>query len=152
MAQKTGLARGAALRSMGAAHRAARSTPSLQRWRHNRFGARTFITSAEAEACSRRTDGVIDRSPGARHSAGPNGAIASPTCLELASRTPSWPRSWATASTGRTYDRNRFDPTLLFPCRPGAVHIWVPALALRAGMVAQKASDINAQRLACRIA
>src|SRR5262249_15541882 len=75
----------------------------------------------------RRTDGVIDRSPGARHSAGPNGAIASPTCLELASRTPSWPRSWATASTGRTYDRNRFDPTLLFPCRPGAVHIWVPA-------------------------
>src|SRR5262249_51831485 len=55
-----------------------------------------------------------------------NGAPASPTCLELASRAPSWQRSCATASTDRTYDRNRFDPTLFISCRPGAVHIWVP--------------------------
>src|SRR5215475_2098288 len=33
-----------------------------------------------------------------------------PYCLELMSRNPSWQRSCATASTGRTYDRNRSDP------------------------------------------
>src|SRR6266852_2849743 len=33
-----------------------------------------------------------------------------PYCLELMSRTPSWQRSCATASTDRTYDRKRSDP------------------------------------------
>ena len=32
--------------------------------------------------------------------------------------------------TGRTYDRNRPDPSKLpRPCEPGAVHIWIPAFA-----------------------
>src|SRR4051812_8807511 len=39
-------------------------------------------------------------------------------------------RSSPTAHTGRTHDRNRPDPsTLLNPCKPGAVHTWIPAFA-----------------------
>jgi hypothetical protein len=53
--------------------------------------------------------GVIDRSQDARHSAGPSGARHRLSCLELASRKPSWQRSCATATTDRTYDRNRSD-------------------------------------------
>ena len=55
---------------------------------------------------------MIDRSQDARHSESPSGLLAkrSPSCLELASRNPSWQRSCATATTDRTYDRNRFDP------------------------------------------
>src|SRR5262245_59265647 len=120
-----GAARSAA-RSFRARPQAAQFTPP---WRHNQFGAGRSSPRAEAEACSRRTDGVVDRSQDARYSAGSNDAPASPTCLELASRAPSWQRSRATASTDRTYDRNRIDPTLLISCRPGAVHIWIPALA-----------------------
>src|SRR5712692_9411202 len=39
-------------------------------------------------------------------------------------------RSPPTAHTGRTHDRNRPDPvTPLYPCKPGAVHTWIPAFA-----------------------
>src|SRR5215208_3817559 len=64
-------------------------------------------------------DGVIDRSQDARHSAGPNGGSTPRTCLELASRNPSWQRSCVTASTDRTYDRKRSDPRLLHLLRAG---------------------------------
>src|SRR5215218_10303544 len=60
-------------------------------------------------------DGVIDRSQDARHSAGPNGGSTPRTCLELASRNPSWQRSCVTASTARTYDRKRSDPHAASP-------------------------------------
>src|SRR5215211_5787324 len=60
-------------------------------------------------------DGVIDRSQDARHSAGPNGGSTPRTCLELASRNPSWQRSCVTASTDRTYDRKRSDPHAASP-------------------------------------
>src|SRR5215216_7862165 len=60
-------------------------------------------------------DGVIDRSQDARHSAAPNGGSTPPTCLELASRNPSWQRSCVTASTDRTYDRKRSDPHAASP-------------------------------------
>src|ERR1700733_5021814 len=50
-------------------------------------------------------------------------------CLGLVARNPSWQRSCATASTDRTYDRNRFDAPSPSSCKPGAVHIWVPAFA-----------------------
>src|SRR5215217_3851993 len=60
-------------------------------------------------------DGVIDRSQDARHSAGPNGGSTPLTCLELASRNPSWQRSCVTASTDRTYDRKRSDPHAASP-------------------------------------
>src|SRR5882724_6586542 len=48
-------------------------------------------------------------------------------CLDLASRNPSWQRSCATATTDRTYDRKRSDSHAESSCKPGAVHIWVPA-------------------------
>src|SRR5882724_332976 len=50
-------------------------------------------------------------------------------CLDLASRNPSWQRSCATATTDRTYDRKRSDSHAESSCKPGAVHIWVPAFA-----------------------
>src|SRR5882724_3532765 len=50
-------------------------------------------------------------------------------CLDLASRNPSWQRSCATATTDRTYDRKRSDSHAESSCKPGAVHIWVPARA-----------------------
>jgi hypothetical protein len=53
---------------------------------------------------------VIDRSQDASHSETVSGLLAgSYLCLELALRNPSWQRSCATATTDRTYDRNRFD-------------------------------------------
>ena len=67
---------------------------------------------------------MIDRSQDARHSERPSGGLKPPSCLELALRSPSWQRSCATATTDRTYDRNRFDPHTRNSCKPGAVHIW----------------------------
>ena len=41
-------------------------------------------------------------------------------------------RSTRPHSKGRTYDRNRPDPSQPHrPCEPGAVHIWVPGSRLR---------------------
>src|SRR6266851_10381564 len=48
-------------------------------------------------------------------------------------------RSPRTAHTGRTHDRNRPDPsTLLNPCKPGAVHTWIPAFAGKTMRVGRK--------------
>jgi hypothetical protein len=76
---------------------------------------------ANAEACSSNADGAIDRSQHARHPGQSSGGFMPRYCLELALRNPSWQRSCATASKGRTYDRNRFDPHHAISCRQGAV-------------------------------
>ena len=80
---------------------------------HNLFTGRPIgVLLSKPELARDGADGVIDRSQDARHSESPSGLFAkrSPSCLELASRNPSWQRSCATATTDRTYDRNRFDP------------------------------------------
>ena len=70
---------------------------------------------AEAGACSISSRWcAIDRSENVRYSVGPSGKHLKPQpCLELTSRTPSWQRSCATATTDRTYDRKRSVRTLL---------------------------------------
>ena len=52
-------------------------------------------------------------------------------CLGLDPRNPSGPAVMPTAYKGRTHDRNRPDPSQLQknPCKPGAVHTWIPACA-----------------------
>ena len=70
---------------------------------------------------------MIDRSQDARHSGRPSGGFMPPSCLELALRNPSWQRPCVTATTDRTYERNRFDPHTANSCKQGAVHIWVVA-------------------------
>jgi hypothetical protein len=79
---------------------------------HNIFtGRRTGAPLLRPKLARDGADGVIDRSQDARYSESPSGLPQrSPSCLELALRTPSWQRSCATATTDRTYDRNRFDP------------------------------------------
>src|ERR1700733_15499088 len=61
---------------------------------------------------------------------GPNDAATSSKCSGPDPRNPSGPAVPPTAHTGRTYDRNRPDPSKpQTPCTAGAVHIWVPASA-----------------------
>src|SRR6202011_6295471 len=59
--------------------------------------------------------GVNQAIPAASHSVASNGpdTLRPLYCLELASRSPSWQRSCATASTDRTYDRKRSGRALL---------------------------------------
>ena len=73
---------------------------------------------------------MIDRSQDARHSGRPSGGFMPPSCLELALRNPSWQRPCVTATTDRTYERNRFDPHTANSCKQGAVHIWDVTRAL----------------------
>src|SRR6266568_3298087 len=74
---------------------------------------------AVAEACSRRTDGVIDRSRCEILRGTQWSAQGRDPCLGLASRNPSWQRSYMAASTDRTYDRNRFDSHAALPLQAG---------------------------------
>jgi hypothetical protein len=82
---------------------------------HNIFtGRRTGALPLRPKLARDGADGVIDRSQDARHSERPSGLPQrSPSCLELASRNPSWQRSCATATTDRTYDRKRSGRALL---------------------------------------
>src|SRR5712691_3975184 len=92
------------------------------------FGARLSL-APQAEACSRTEDGP-DRSITVTRQKlrGTHWCQTPPLCLELVLWTPSWQRSCATASTDRTYGRNRFDQKPhSTSCQQGAVHIWVPA-------------------------
>ena len=82
---------------------------------HNIFTSRrTGALLLRPKLARNGADGVIDRSQDARHSERPSGLPQrSPSCLELASRNPSWQRSCATATTDRTYDRKRSGRALL---------------------------------------
>lgn len=110
----TALARGAPRAAIG-------STKGNGRTRTQRRGHHDVTTKIEvrrerirlapkAEACSRKQMArSID--PKTRDIPGnPVVRFMPRYCLELALRYPSWQRSHAAASTGRTYDRNRFDP------------------------------------------
>src|SRR5258708_32433494 len=84
---------------------------------------------AVAEACSRRTDGVIDRS-GCETLRG--------TQWSAQGRDPVWDsRRGNHLGSGHVRPRQQTEHmiaiasihTLHSPCKPGAVHIWVPAFA-----------------------
>src|ERR1700730_751810 len=88
---------------------------------------------AVAEACSRRTDGVIDRS---------RCEILRGTQWSAQGRDPVWDSRRGThLGSGHVWPRQQTEHmiaiasihTLHSPCKPGAVHIWVPAFAGTSG-------------------
>src|SRR6202048_3869354 len=89
---------------------------------------------AVAEACSRRTDGVIDRS---------RCEILRGTQWSAQGRDPVWDSRRGThLGSGHVWPRQQTEHmiaiasihTLHSPCKPGAVHIWVPAFSGTSGI------------------